>query len=242
MKKVLIVDDEPVIREGLPYIIDWQEYGFEIVGAAQNGKEGIKLINEYQPDLVITDIRMPEMDGLEMIQTAQKRGETFYSIILSGYSEFTYAQKAIRLGTVSYLLKPIDEDELTDILLGIRKEVDKQKGTNNDIYNLLRKNIFEGDFKHCTLEYRLACLIRFPNQSIAREFQTRIRENKNVLCYLFTHDDYTYALTLILDDFDLDTVEKELLSIASQEGEVILQSSWQNKSSHLKQLYKEIRK
>lgn len=80
MKKVLIVDDEPVIREGLPYIIDWQEYGFEIVGAAQNGKEGIKLINEYQPDLVITDIRMPEMDGLEMIQTAQKRGETFYSI------------------------------------------------------------------------------------------------------------------------------------------------------------------
>jgi two-component system, response regulator YesN len=242
MKKVLIVDDEPVIREGLPYIIDWQEYGFEIVGAAQNGKEGIKLINEYQPDLVITDIRMPEMDGLEMIQTAQKRGETFYSIILSGYSEFTYAQKAIRLGTVSYLLKPIDEDELTDILLGIRKEVDKQKGTNNDIYHLLRKNIFEGDFKPYTLEYRLACLIRFPNQSIAREFQTRIRENKNVLCYLFTHDDYTYALTLILDDFDLDTVEKELLSIASQEGEVILQSSWQNKSSHLKQLYKEIRK
>lgn len=65
---------------------------------------------------------MPEMDGLEMIQTAQKRGETFYSIILSGYSEFTYAQKAIRLGTVSYLLKPIDEDELTDILLGIRKK------------------------------------------------------------------------------------------------------------------------
>ena len=240
MNKVLIVDDEPTIREGLPYIIDWQDYGFEIVGAAQNGKEGMKLIQKYQPDLVITDIRMPEMDGLEMIQAAKQRGDTFYSIILSGYSDFTYAQKAIRLGTVSYLLKPIDEDELTDILQGIRR-IEKTKKPKLDPSEMLKRNIFEGDQTSLSQEYSLASLIRFSTQPAAEIFQTWMEGHESILCYLLTYDDYTYVLVLILDSFNLGIVEEELLRLAQKEEEVILQSSWMHKGNSLKQLYSEIR-
>ena len=95
MKKVLIVDDEKIIREGLKYLIDWENYGFSVVAMASNGKEGLQAIETYHPDLVITDIKMPEQTGLEMVQTAKERLDyPFYSIILSGYSEFEYAQTA----------------------------------------------------------------------------------------------------------------------------------------------------
>ena len=84
---------------------------------ASNGKEGLQAIETYHPDLVITDIKMPEQTGLEMVQTAKERLDyPFYSIILSGYSEFEYAQQAVSLGFTSYLLKPVDEDELIAVL------------------------------------------------------------------------------------------------------------------------------
>lgn len=240
MKKVLIVDDEPIIREGLPHIIDWQYYGFEIVGAAQNGIEGIKLIQEYQPDLVITDIRMPEMDGLEMIHTAKQRGVSFYSIILSGYSEFSYAQKAIRLGTVSYLLKPIDEDELTDILQRISK-IEQNRKPDFAPSEELKKNIFEGIQISLSHEYKLANLVCFSKQSTAEEFQTWVKGIKDVLCYLLIHDDYTYVLVLTVDEIDLDAVVEKLIILAQEKKEVIFESSLLNKSHPLNQLYKEIR-
>ncbi|HWJ76823.1 MAG TPA: response regulator transcription factor [Niallia sp.] len=238
MKKVLIVDDEPTIREGLPYIIDWQDYGYEIVGAAQNGKEGISFIQKYQPDVVITDIRMPEMDGLEMIQHAKQIGHSFYSIILSGYSEFTYAQKAIRLGTVSYLLKPIDEDELTDILQGIEE---KESEYQVDMTSLLKKKIFEGDQTSIAQDYALANLIRFTSKSVANKFQHSIKEKTTIDCYLLTHDDYIYALMLVKDSFLVDIVDKEIFLLAKNENETILQSSWFNKNHYLNQLYTQIK-
>ncbi len=115
MYKVLIVEDESIIRRGLINQIDWETYGYEIIGQAANGKEGMEKIRYLQPDIVITDVNMPIMDGLEMLEKTYKDGN-YFSILLSGYSEFEYAQKAMRYGAIRYLLKPLDRNELISVL------------------------------------------------------------------------------------------------------------------------------
>jgi len=112
MYKVLIVDDEPIVREGLKTIIDWEKYGFYVCAEASNGLEGIQIIEKLNPHLVLVDIKMPEVCGLKMISIIQDRSLNVKFIILTGYSDFEYAQKAINYGVVAYLLKPIDEIEL----------------------------------------------------------------------------------------------------------------------------------
>lgn len=117
MIKVLIVDDEPFIRQGLKILINWNQYGFEVAGEAANGKEAVELMKSNVFDLVITDIKMPQMDGLELIEYTREHlsGKVGF-IILSGFYEFDYAKKAIRFGVVDYVLKPIQKDELVRAL------------------------------------------------------------------------------------------------------------------------------
>lgn len=138
MKKVLIVDDEAAIREGIPYVVDWESLGYQIIASAENGLVGLEMIRKYQPDLVMLDIQMPAKTGLEMVKEAQEEGFHFHSIILSGYSDFEYAKQAIKLGTASYLLKPIDEDELLIILEELSKKVDQEKA-EEERYMVLEK-------------------------------------------------------------------------------------------------------
>ena len=120
MYKVVIVENEKIVRKGLILTIDWQEMDAIIVGEASNGQEGREIILATRPAIVVTDIRMPEMDGLEMIQSLQQENVDTAFIIVSGYSEFEYAQKAIRLGVVDFLIKPIDETELTRCIENIK--------------------------------------------------------------------------------------------------------------------------
>ena len=116
MKTILIVDDEKITREGISQLIDWQQYGFKVIGLAENGKVGLEMTRKLLPDLIITDIKMPEMTGLEMIEILRQENIRSEFIILSGYSDFEYAKKAIKTGVISYILKPIDEDELIESL------------------------------------------------------------------------------------------------------------------------------
>lgn len=113
MYTVLIADDEQNIREGLKYIIDWDSLGFQICGEAANGEDTLQQIRQSCPDLVLLDIRMPKMYGTDIIRLAREQGYHGRFIILSGYSDFTYAQTAIRYDADFYLTKPIDEDELS---------------------------------------------------------------------------------------------------------------------------------
>lgn len=126
--KVLLIDDEPGALEGMQLWIDWPGIGFEVCGTGSNGVEGLKLIKELQPDLVVTDVNMPLMNGLEMIaswQEEQTRGVRF--VILSGYSEFEYAQRALRYGVNHYLLKPIIPEEAEKELAEIHKVLVQEK-------------------------------------------------------------------------------------------------------------------
>lgn len=122
--KVLLIDDEPGALEGMQLWIDWAKLGYEVCGSCENGVEGLKLMEQLRPELVITDVRMPLMDGLELIEAWRQRGGwPVRFAIVSGYSEFQYAQKALRFGVSHYFLKPIDEESVSEELRGIYKEL-----------------------------------------------------------------------------------------------------------------------
>lgn len=112
MYQLLIVDDEPRIREGLQSVIEWENFGIEVAGTAANGVQAYQFIRTNRPDIVLVDVSMPEMTGIELMEACAALMAQPEFIILSGYNEFRYVQKAIKLGAVDYLLKPIDQDEL----------------------------------------------------------------------------------------------------------------------------------
>ncbi|WP_034449685.1 response regulator transcription factor [Butyrivibrio sp. AE2032] len=117
MLKVMLVDDEPYILQGLQVIIDWEGEGFEIAAVCSNGKEALRYLTENHVDLVISDIRMPEMTGLELLETVKKDKVTDAEfVLLTGYDDFAYTQKAIRYGCCDYILKPVEEEELISVL------------------------------------------------------------------------------------------------------------------------------
>jgi len=122
MLKVIIADDERKVCQLIEKIINWKELGFEIIGVGHNGPEVYDLICENKPDVVITDIRMPGFDGLELIKRTKELGISTSFIIISGYRHFEYAQEALKYGVENYLLKPIEEQELKDTLIKIRKQ------------------------------------------------------------------------------------------------------------------------
>lgn len=132
MYKVIIVDDEKQIVDGLCKMIKWSEIGFEVCATARNGQEAIPLIKSHKADLVMTDVRMPVMDGLKMLECVRKTiSEDVEFIILSGFSDFEYAQKAMQYKVKSYILKPIDEAELYGTLIDIKSSLDEKEIRKN---------------------------------------------------------------------------------------------------------------
>lgn len=116
MYKVLIVDDERFIRTSIRKRIEWQKYGLSVEGEAGNGQEALLVLEKVNPDIVFVDIRMPVMDGLKFVEEARKRFSRCVFIIMSAYSDFSYAHKAIKLGVEDYVLKPMDKEEVGKIL------------------------------------------------------------------------------------------------------------------------------
>lgn len=110
--KVVIVEDEELVRRGIILAVDWAKMDCVVVGEAANGQQGIETVRRHQPDIVITDVRMPHVDGLEMIAALREEGCIAQFIILTAYSDFKYAQSAVRLGASEYLLKPFEDHEL----------------------------------------------------------------------------------------------------------------------------------
>lgn len=112
MYKVIVIEDETTVRRGIVLTIDWAALGCMVVGEAANGEEGMELTLRLAPDLVITDVKMPRMDGVEMITRLRQAGCRAHFIILTAYGDFKYAQSALRLGVSDYLLKPLKDGDL----------------------------------------------------------------------------------------------------------------------------------
>lgn len=172
MYKVVIVEDEDIIRKGLIYSINWAELNCTIVAEGRNGVEGIEAIKANTPDIVIADINMPIMDGLDMImQSCDKYN--YAAIILSGYSDFQYAQQAIRCGVLGYLLKPLNTEELKEAVLRAQKECEVR---NVFIDNLKSKqewrelDLFKESYAQAPEDYIVKQMLEF----IYTNYQNRI--------------------------------------------------------------------
>lgn len=157
MFKMVLVDDEYYAIEGMKHMLDWAEYGIEIVGTATDGTQGIEVIKECCADIIIADIRMQELDGLDMLKALREDGFKGKVIILSGYQDFEYARTAIDLKVDKYLTKPLDMDEFKDTISDVVKKLSEEIGTPNpllpDVLNDVLREIDERCTENISLEY-----------------------------------------------------------------------------------------
>ena len=182
--KVLLVDDEPMILKGMEEGIPWEKYGFEVAGTASNGKEAWEIIQNNRPDVLISDIRMPFMNGLELVKLLKENYIKMKVILVSGYDEFEYAQEAIRYGVSEYLLKPLSMPQVEELLNNIHKEITheiEEKKNKTFFQNMLMENlpilrerfyieVMEGKIKEDNIERRLSNLkidFKFNNCVVA---------------------------------------------------------------------------
>lgn len=132
MYKVIVIDDEMLVRRGIVMETDWQTLNCVVVAEAGNGIEGLEAVRKYHPDLLICDIRMPKMDGIEMLKELRAEGNDVSVIFLTAYSEFSYAQSALKLLASDYLLKPFGDGELEQ---AVSNALEKRKRTQEKLEN-----------------------------------------------------------------------------------------------------------
>ena len=125
--KVFLVEDEFVIRNGIKNNINWKQEGYQFVGEASDGELAYPMILKEKPDILITDIKMPFMDGLELSKLVKQELPDIKILILSGYDDFEYAKEAIRIGVTDYLLKPISSNKLLDVLGNVSNVIEQER-------------------------------------------------------------------------------------------------------------------
>ena len=137
--RIILVDDEEEVRKSIIRKIDWTSVGFTVVGDAENGEEALEKIEGLEPDVVLTDIRMPYMDGLTLAERIRQKYPSMKIVIFSGYDDFEYAKRAIKLNVTEYILKPVNVEELTAILKRIKTNLDEEIEQKRNV-TLLREN------------------------------------------------------------------------------------------------------
>jgi len=141
MFRLVIIDDDDEIRNSMKVVIPWEEHGIEICGEARNGLEALEVINTLKPDILLVDIRMPKMDGLELLEELNKRESPCRTIILSSYDEFSYAKKTMSLGVRDYLLKPCRPEEIIKAVKSVIHEIEEDLSIKNKMVNLYNQSI-----------------------------------------------------------------------------------------------------
>jgi two-component system, response regulator YesN len=203
--KVLIVDDERLVREGIKIILAEEKLSVEITGEARNGQEALDFIREKTPHIVITDIRMPVLDGISLIRSARELYKDIKFVIISGFTEFEYARSALEMGVTNYVLKPIKNEELARALKKTFQEIDEKKSVEKDREI---KQLVEKENIGLLVEKSLNALLfeQEPTGDICSRLYVRMPELKEVYCLLgIFHIDHpgTYESCFMEDDFDL---------------------------------------
>ncbi len=134
--RIMLVDDEEEVRKAMIRKMDWEKLGFTVVGDAENGEDALEKLEHLEPDVVMTDIRMPYMDGLTLTAKIREKYPSIKILIFSGYDDFEYAQKAIKLNVTEYILKPVNGEELAKILNRVRENLDEEIEQRRDISQL----------------------------------------------------------------------------------------------------------
>lgn len=188
MYKVIIIDDENIILHGLKTIINWSDYGCEVCETAKNAKEGLEKIIANKPDIILTDIKMKNSNGLDMIEQALEHVPDAKIIVMTGYRTFEYAYHAISLGVFAFLLKPTNPDDIKTTIQKAVQELDEQILKKNDIEHLQSENT---QYKSIYIENTLSDFINFkssPNVDIDSFMRTH-SANFNSYCILSIYID-----------------------------------------------------
>lgn len=179
---VLLIEDETIVLKELEAMIDWSGLGLTLIGSAMDGDEAVRMIKEKDPDIVITDIRLPGKDGLEVLSSSPVQ----HAIILSGYTDYEYMKKAIRLSVFDYLQKPVDDRELENTL---HRLIEKIREEEKGLENIHRKEDFI-ILKEKTLNHTVDMAIEFMKNSYSRsiglyEVAKEVRISENHLSAIF---------------------------------------------------------
>jgi two-component system, response regulator YesN len=206
MYKLLIVEDEPSFREGILTMIDWESEGIHVIGAASNGRKALEMMDSELPDILLTDIQMPQMSGLELIEETQKREIDLIPVLLTGYSEFDYAQRALKLGVFDYILKPCNPKQVREVILRVKDELIRKRSQASQVNRLeLQWMANARTIKEDKLTKWLKSASRNAEERIAEITEYGIKlSDKPVLAIVFRFD------------------SKELNALAYEENDLIL--------------------
>ncbi|MEW9502203.1 response regulator [Jeotgalibacillus marinus] len=231
MYKVLLVDDEPLIIEGMKALIPWEDYGLEIAGEAYDGSHALQLLQENTFDIMITDIKMPKMTGLELIFHCKELNKDTKYIVLSGFQEFEYIKKGLKLGIENYLLKPVNEEELINTIENVieKKKKDTREDRNrasyvlrdNMVWRLLNHEIDEKEWRQRADLYHLSlsdpvltvAMIQFGwnaylDQEALSKARTEIEDLIDSVCIISPDNDFVAILSEQNEKHQLETIER----------------------------------
>ena len=193
MYRLLIVDDEDVIRDGLVNTIDWKSMGFSVVSTARNGREALDILETVQPDVILADIRMPRLSGIELAKSIQTDYPEIKVVILTGYDHFEYAQEAIEHNIFSYLLKPYNSIKLTEVFSKLKNILDKRNRVSNlsirANQTLINEELFQWIKKEILLDNTLL-------------LSKWLLEHKGLYIYLFIDIDHSFIKNLQNKEYD----------------------------------------
>lgn len=185
MYRVIIVDDEHIIRQGLRVVVDWESCGFTIIDEADDGRIAMEKILEKSPELILLDIKMPEFDGVTLLSILRGKGYKGRIIFLTGFLEIEYAQKAIALGADAYLTKPIDEVELYQFLVEIKKKLDQDQ--------LVSRQLEKQKYRRLLFGQKIPPLEGLTEQDTYTVAEVQFDENFHLTFDFFDHYQMVYA-------------------------------------------------
>ncbi|MCY8036903.1 response regulator [Bacillus paralicheniformis] len=197
MYKVLLADDERIILDGISSMIEWSSFETSLIGAAQNGIDAYRLIMEERPDIVISDIKMPGMGGLELIEKVSRDYPSIRFILLTGFGQFEYAKKAMSYGVRHYLLKPCNESHIIDSLQSVIGELKKEESAQkvkNDL-EMMKPHLMKQMLKELVTGSRIedeTCLRFFSEQKVIRLILFSVRDGDD--------KDYAQGVESIADE------------------------------------------
>lgn len=203
MLKLMIVEDEDLLRMGLVTCIDWADLGYELIGDAGDGEKALRLVEQNPPDVVITDVKMPRMNGIEMAERLKQDYPDTRIIVISGYDEFEYARRALKAGVSEYILKPLNLEQLKAVVVEIRKKIEQERQKDQELLTLKSKQ--QGDMRSLRQQMYAKLLL---NKCGVEELKDEIEELGHPVL-----DRYYAAGILAIEGFSVISVEYDYLQV-----------------------------
>jgi two-component system, response regulator YesN len=245
MIKMIMLEDEPWIRKGIEHMLPWKYLGIEYIGFASNGKDGLKLVEKYEPDIILTDIKMPVMDGLQFIEKLREIDHLYPKvIILTGYNDFSYAKEAIKHGVVDYILKPIDSNELLGTITKLVKNIKQEMADTLRIQKLQFANYLYEQVMGNEGELDLELKLPYPYFSFLISTKTLpkhyIEQNEHICEYFYFQMGHSVVYTLCFnEDVPPPIIINEEFPVLNDEYAFGISNLYSSESSNIKEAYHE---